>query len=53
MAGMISPPEFFAEAGNAHPQLSPNAAWVSTLYERSAEPRARLAGSAILDRQTR
>ncbi|HEV7221820.1 MAG TPA: DUF4214 domain-containing protein, partial [Pirellulales bacterium] len=34
VAGMISSPEFFAEAGNAHPQLSANAAWVTTLYER-------------------
>ena len=31
---MISSPEFFAEAGNSHPQLSANAAWVTTLYER-------------------
>ncbi|HXT57127.1 MAG TPA: DUF4214 domain-containing protein, partial [Pirellulales bacterium] len=34
VAGMISSPEFFAEAGNSHPQLSANAAWVTTLYER-------------------
>jgi hypothetical protein len=34
VAGMISSPEFFAQAGLAHPDKSPNEAWVTTLYER-------------------
>jgi hypothetical protein len=34
VAGMISSPEFFAEAQSAHPTLSPNAAWVTELYKR-------------------
>jgi hypothetical protein len=34
VAGMISSPEFYAQAGQLHPGLSANAAWVTTLYER-------------------
>ncbi|HEV3342390.1 MAG TPA: DUF4214 domain-containing protein, partial [Pirellulales bacterium] len=34
VAGMISSPEFFAQAGLQHPTDSPNQAWVRTLYER-------------------
>ena len=34
IGGMISSPEFFASAAAANPNLSPNAAWVTTLYQR-------------------
>jgi hypothetical protein len=34
IAGMISSPEFYQSAGQQHPTLSPNAAWVTALYER-------------------
>ena len=34
ISGMISSPEFFASAGAVASDLSPNAAWVTTLYER-------------------
>jgi photosystem II stability/assembly factor-like uncharacterized protein len=34
IAGMIGSPEFYASAGQRHPALSPNAAWVTALYER-------------------
>ena len=34
IAGMIGSPEFYASAGQARPDLSPNAAWVTALYER-------------------
>ncbi len=34
VSGMISSAEFFASAGRSHPTQSPNAAWVTTLYER-------------------
>jgi hypothetical protein len=33
-AGFIASQEFFQSAGMAHPDLSPDAAWVTTLYER-------------------
>jgi hypothetical protein len=34
VAGLIGSPEFYASAGQAKPSLSPNAAWVTALYER-------------------
>jgi hypothetical protein len=34
IAGMIGSPEFFASAGQQHPNLPPNGAWVTALYER-------------------
>jgi hypothetical protein len=34
VSGMISSPEFYASAGRSRPDLSPNAAWVTALYER-------------------
>jgi hypothetical protein len=34
IAGMITSPEFMASAAAANPQLTKNAAWVTTLYER-------------------
>jgi hypothetical protein len=34
IAGMISSPEFFSSAQRASPNLSPNAAWVTSLYQR-------------------
>ncbi|HWB12923.1 MAG TPA: DUF4214 domain-containing protein, partial [Pirellulales bacterium] len=34
VAGMITSPEFFASAAAAHPDLSANAAWVTSLYQR-------------------
>ncbi|HEV3022715.1 MAG TPA: DUF4214 domain-containing protein, partial [Pirellulales bacterium] len=34
ISGMIGSPEFYASAGQQHPNLSPNAAWVTALYER-------------------
>jgi hypothetical protein len=34
IAGMIGSPEFYTSAGKQHPGLSPNAAWVTALYER-------------------
>ncbi|OYV82322.1 MAG: hypothetical protein B7Z73_17180, partial [Planctomycetia bacterium 21-64-5] len=34
VAGMISSPEFMRQSAAAHPTLSPNAAWITTLYER-------------------
>jgi hypothetical protein len=34
IAGMIISAEFYQSAGQQHPNLSPNAAWVTALYER-------------------
>ena len=34
IAGMLGSPEFYASAGQDHPDLSPNAAWATALYER-------------------
>jgi hypothetical protein len=34
IAGMIGSPEFYASAGKQHADLSPDAAWVTALYER-------------------
>ncbi|HEV3005905.1 MAG TPA: DUF4214 domain-containing protein, partial [Pirellulales bacterium] len=34
IAGMIGSPEFYASAGQQHPNLPPNGAWVTALYER-------------------
>ncbi|HVX12328.1 MAG TPA: DUF4214 domain-containing protein [Pirellulales bacterium] len=34
VAGMISSAEFYASAGQARPDLSPNQAWVTALYQR-------------------
>ncbi|HVX12330.1 MAG TPA: DUF4214 domain-containing protein [Pirellulales bacterium] len=44
IAGMISSAEFFNEASAAQPTLTPNQAWVSTLYERLLNRQADPAG---------
>ena len=53
VAGMIGSPEFFAMSGQANPTLSPNAAWVTALYERlldrSPDPKGLTNWTNLLD----